>query len=342
MYELEGIWTPNQELNSLISKRGGFVNCHAHLDRARTLSLDVYEQTGDASLSEKWELNEELKISSWYRESMGLRMDMEIATMREQGCFACRTYIDADTTIGLFAIERGLEAKEYWAKKGFTLQIVASPVKGIEDAEGIAIFREAAALADVVGGLPSRGRSDVFDQRTSVAGMRDLFEIAANLDKPIDMQIDQVNHPDELELWLFVEVAQQFRREGYKQSITAVHAISPSAWYSDVRREQCFELLRPDYLDINVVVCPGAALSMQQLMDVRAPTHNSIAPVAQLLGVGVNVAFGVDNVEDMYMPFTTGDIAEEMREMLRAIRWQGPLEPIADIMSTNGKKVLGL
>ena len=328
--------TPMETLRQLIWDRGGYVNCHTHLDRAGILSMPDYLKMGDMTLPQKWVFIDELKYSARYRATIRARMNLQIGRMLSQGCSAARTYLDADDTIGMEAIERGLEAQEFWNGHGFYLQIAASPAKGVGD-----IFRKACQLVDVVGGLPSRNRSDVYDSKTTWHGMRELFELAAKLNKPLDMQIDQANHPDENELEMLTVMAREYRKLGYTQGITAVHCISPAAWRDKQKRAEVFSTLTE--LNISVVVCPGAALSMLQKRSVTAPTHNSIAPVIELLDAGVNVAFGVDNIEDPYMPFTLGGIEEEMRAMLWAVRWQRPdLSPIADMMSTNGRKVLGL
>lgn len=337
-----GIWTPNEELRLLIEQRGGPVPVHGHFERAFTSSLGNYKTLGSALLPAKWELTDDLKRLPEYRTKLPQRLRMAVELMRSQGCTAARTYIDADSIIGLYAVERALLLKDELAKDDFFLQIVASPRKILRDQEDRAVFLEACHIVDVVGGLPSRDRGDnVYDFESSRRGMRDLFEIAVDAKKPIDMQIDQDNHPHEIESKLFVEIAEEYRRDGYQQSITAVHCISMAAWFSEAEIAQVAHNMYE--LDISVVVCPSAGLSNKQHRDVLAPTHNSIAPIPYLLKAGVNVAFGVDNICDYpYMAFANGNIEEEMRLMLHAIRWQGPLEPIADMMTVNGRKVLGI
>ena len=49
-------------------------------------------------------------------------------------------------------------------------------------------------------------------------------------------------------------------------------------------------------LDIGVIVCPSAAISMTQDNKQVSPIHNSIAPVSVLLENGVDVGLGIDNM----------------------------------------------
>ena len=85
-------------------------------------------------------------------------------------------------------------------------------------------------------------------------------------------------------------------------------------------------------LDIGVIVCPSAAISMTQHYESTAPIHNSIAPVKLLLEEGVNIGLGVDNVEDIFMPFCDGDLKFELRLLAEAERIYDPhiLQKIAN------------
>ena len=68
-------------------------------------------------------------------------------------------------------------------------------------------------------------------------------------------------------------------------------------------------------LDIGVIVCPSAAISMTQHSEKQAPIHNSIAPVKLLLDHGVKIGLGVDNIEDVFMPLCDGDLDFELRTL---------------------------
>ena len=70
---------------------------------------------------------------------------------------------------------------------------------------------------------------------------------------------------------------------------------------------------------------------MTQHSEYEAPIHNSIAPLNILLNEGVNVGLGVDNVEDIFMPFCDGDLIFELRLLAESARIYNPdiLETIA-------------
>lgn len=337
--EKSGQWALG-ELERLHKVKGGLVDCHRHLDRQNTLDEENYKLiANDATLQQKWEYIDRTKRSQGYLNGLKLRMTTAVEDMMNQGIRACRTFIDVDTTVGLSGIKTAIAVKKWAQNFNFNLQIAAYPIRGVDSEEERALFEKGAEMTDAIGTLPSRGRKNVWDWRTNMKNMKYFFGVAKRLKKPIDLQIDQANHPAEQESYMLLNVTREFRDLGYEQSVTAVHCISLGAQ----RVDQIIKITKGfREQNINVIVCPGAALSMLMNYNIKGPIRNSIAPVMAFLGEGVVVALGTDNVSDIFMPFTNGDIREEIRELARAIRWQDNLSELADIATINGRKVLGL
>ena len=89
-------------------------------------------------------------------------------------------------------------------------------------------------------------------------------------------------------------------------------------------------------LDVGLAVCPSAAVSMTQHNEFDAPIHNSIAPVKILLDEGVNIGLGIDNVEDIFMPFCDGDFLFELRLLAEAERIYKP-----DVLTSIASNTMG-
>jgi cytosine/adenosine deaminase-related metal-dependent hydrolase len=66
-----------------------------------------------------------------------------------------------------------------------------------------------------------------------------------------------------------------------------------------------------------------------------------VAPLRDLLAEGVLVALGTDNINDIFVPFSHGDLIEELDFLAEATRFYD-LDVLADIASRNGARVLGL
>lgn len=319
-----------------VRKTKGMVNCHAHLDRAYTLTPDIWKQAS-ALMEEKWVLNRDIK-KKHTEESLTERFTYCIEGFIEQGIIACRTHVDADSIVDMLVVNTAAKIREKYKGK-FTLQLVAHPLEGFLNEEGTGfdknktdLFEKACAVCDVVGGLPSRDRR-MTDGDKKHADF--LFSVAKNLGKDIDVHIDQENNPDEKDCEWFLDKVVENNMQG---RVTLVHAISV-ACQSEEDRQRIYKKMADT--DTNVTVCPKAAVSMKQLRNKFAPIHNSLAQVDELLTAGVNVSIGTDNISDIFVPEDNGDLFEEILMMASACRLYD-LEKLAQIATMNGAKTLKL
>src|SRR6185369_18027745 len=99
-----------QELLEKIKKLGSWVNAHAHIDRAYSLTKENYQFTS-ATLQEKWNLNDELKITSSV-DTIYDRMALAIERMLEQEVTVLGTFIDVDSKIQDKAIKAAQKIRD--------------------------------------------------------------------------------------------------------------------------------------------------------------------------------------------------------------------------------------
>ena len=85
--------TVRDMIEPAIKKAGGWVNTHAHADRAFTLSPEILEMRRTHSLQQKWDALDRLKSEST-EEDFYRRFSMFFELMIEQGCTACATFVD--------------------------------------------------------------------------------------------------------------------------------------------------------------------------------------------------------------------------------------------------------
>jgi cytosine deaminase len=105
---------------------------------------------------------------------------------------------------------------------------------------------------------------------------------------------------------------------GEEPFIWLVHVISAST-YDDARFDALVSNLGE--LNIGVITCPSAAISMRQYRKFNSPTFNSIARVLELLAGGVQVRLGSDNICDITSPMGTTDVMDELFVLGNAIRY---------------------
>ncbi|OGI95421.1 hypothetical protein A2917_02570 [Candidatus Nomurabacteria bacterium RIFCSPLOWO2_01_FULL_42_17] len=324
MSNLINPWNLKKLMLREINKKGGFVNCHAHFDKAYFITREGLDKSM-VSMEEKWRMSDGIKRSSTV-EDIKVRIRRALDFLVEQECKLTCTFVDAYDAVGHKAIDAALSVKEEYKDK-ITLLIVTQPLGGLIDDEARALYEAITAKADIAGGLPSKDRPN--DEKH----LDHLFEIAKKLNKPVHVHIDQENNPNERDTDKLIAAV---KRHGYQGRTVAIHAISTSAQKKEDRMKIYKKLAE---LGIAVVVCPSAALSMRQLDQYLAPVHNSIANVPEMLEAGVLVGLGVDNIADFYEPFVNGDMWIELRIMQEACRYYN-LDEMVKIASSNGAKIL--
>lgn len=317
-----------------VKKTPGMVNCHAHLDRAYTLTPKIWERAS-ALMEEKWILNRDIKRNHTHA-SIKERLTYCIENFREQGIVACRTHVDADSVVGMLVVEAAAEVREKYKGK-FILQLVAHPLEGFLNAEAtdfdqvkMDLFKKACEICDVVGGLPSRDRKMPGADKKHADF---LFAVAKSLNKDLDVHIDQENNPEEKDTEWLVDKIKEQQMDG---RVTLVHALSVAS-QATADRERIYKKIAAT--KTNVTVCPTAAISMKQHKDKVAPLHNSIAQVDEMLTAGINVSLGTDNISDIFVPECNGDLFEEVQMLASACRIYD-LKTLAKIATINGYKTL--
>jgi cytosine/adenosine deaminase-related metal-dependent hydrolase len=309
-------WDTKEIFLNKVKSKGGFACHHAHFDKAYLINEEALK-ISQSSLQEKWKLYRKYK-SEYTEEDLERRMTLCIENMISQGAKYCKTFVDADSIVGLLPVKVMSSLKEKY-KGQIKLEIAIQPLEGVLNPKTQKTFIEACEIADVIGGLPDRDENP----RQHVDF---LMGLSKEMNKPIDIHVGQNNIPSEQETEMVVDRITYHQLEG---RVNLVHAISLSC-QPKRDRERIISKLRDT--NTSVIVCPSAALSMKQQSEKYAPIHNSIAPVMELLEQDVNVLLGVDNIHDLFMPLVDGDLYFESRLLMEAIRYYD-LDKIAEIVS---------
>jgi len=318
-------WNLKEQMLAAIKEKGGWVNCHAHFDKAFYITKDTLDQSMKFTMEEKWNMSDGIKLRST-PEEIETRIRTGLDILVAQGCSMTVTFVDAYRAVGHKAIDAALKVrKEYEGK--IKVVLATQPLGGLLTPAAQKLYEEITAKADIAGGLPSKDRPRQ-DENLDV-----MFKIAKNLNKPIHAHIDQLNRHDEFDTEKLVNAT---IKHGYEGRVVAVHAVSPSAQPKAYRTELYKKMADAG---ISVACSPSAMLSQVMFEDSVSPMHNSIANVPEMLAAGINVGLGVDNVCDFYLPFVDGDMWIELRMLMEACRFYD-FDKLVDIATTNGKKLL--
>jgi len=289
---------------------------HLHIDKSKSINVNLLNDSL-VHMKEKWHIMQDIK-KNYNEKDLKKKMLATTTEIYNQGCYNMRTFIDIDSVVGLKPLEYAIDLKNYWKKYNVNLQIGTQLLDGLEKEENIQLFNQAALKVDFIGCLPSRDSNP--DKHLDI-----VFNKALELNKPIEAHLDQCNIPFEKETELFCDFVEKFNYQGKARAIHCISlACHPISYQKKIAQ-------RLHNLDIGVIICPSAAISMTQHTEFNAPIHNSIAPVKILLEEGVNIGLGVDNVEDIFMPFCDGDLLFELRLLAESERIYKPdvLEKIA-------------
>lgn len=320
---------PKEILLEKIKAKGGWVNAHAHIDRAYILDEDNFRLT-NSSLQEKWDYPDKFKKQASVNELYD-HMARTLEEMIRQKVAAIGTFIDVDPVVEDKAIKAAEKIRKDYQDK-IQIKFINQVIKGVLEPEARKWFEIGAEFVDIIGGLPEK------DEGKEAEHLDILFEAAKkNGNKPLHVHVDQFNSPDQRDTELLTAKTIE---HNYQGKVAAIHCISVGAQPKEYRQE-LYEKMRD--AGIIVVACPDGWIDngwiAAQDKDIIGPIHNAVTPAKEMTAAGVTVAIGTDNIRDIYKPFVDGDMWTELRFLIEAQRFYD-LDALADIATTNGKKAL--
>ena len=311
-----------ERLKQKIIKAGGFVNAHAHFDRSYT-SNSFTEKEKKLHLHEKWKLNDRYKNSASVR-CYENNIERSILSQINFGVTSACTFIDIDDITQSAAYIAALTMKQKY-KANFDLKIACQTIKGVLDKQQRYALEMWVSELDVIGSLPAADK-DVASHLDVVMGWSKQYN------KRLHVHVDQLNHPSERETELLARKTIEWGLEG---RVTAVHSLSLACHPIGYRKE-IYKLAND--AGLSFITCPSAWIDHPRREDL-VPSHNAITPVEELLEHNIIVAIGSDNINDIYKPYSDGDMMFELRLLLEACKIYDETNLIK-IAVTNGKRVI--
>ncbi|QLB41191.1 MULTISPECIES: amidohydrolase family protein [Mannheimia] len=312
-----------------IIKQGGWVNAHAHADRAFTMTPEKITVYQNANLQQKWDLVDEVKrnssVDDYYR-----RFSQAIELMISQGVTAFGTFVDIDQVCEDRAIIAAHKAREVY-KNDIILKFANQTLKGVIEPTAKKWFDIGSEMVDIIGGLPYR---DELDYGKGLEAMDILMDTAKSLGKMLHVHVDQFNSPTEKET---EQLCDKSIEHGMQGKVVAIHGISIGAHPKEYRK-MLYQKMRDSQM--MVIACPMAWIDSSRKEDLQ-PFHNALTPADELIPEGITVAIGTDNICDYMVPLCEGDMWQELSLLSAGCRFTN-LEEMANIASINGRKVLGL
>jgi len=270
------------------------VEPHAHLDKA-LLGRRVTNVSGDLAGAITAIIE---AYPSMTGDDIGRRGLAALGEALASGFTAVRTHVDCRAEIGTTGVAALVRLKEQ-LKGVIDLQIVA--LAGEVGGRDGRAHRDSLAGsldlgADFVGGVPSL-------ERDSGASLDELFAMAKDADRGIDLHIDETTDVSTLVLR---ELAERVISSGFGHAVTASHCVSLGMQDAVTARETAALIARAG---IAVVTLPQTNLFLQG-RDSRTRKPRGLTAVEDLKAAGVTVAAGGDNWRDPFNPMGRIDAME--------------------------------
>lgn len=308
-----------------IKENGGWVNCHAHLDRAFTVTPQNFK-LANKMRHEKWLLNTELRRRSTVSQIYD-RMARATELFLSQGVTACGTFIDVDPDVKDKAILASQKLRNVY-KKDIIFKFINQSSYGIFSKETKEWFDIGTDYVDIIGGLLKSAEKKE-DEYLDI-----LLSTAKAKKKMVHVHIDELNTPEEKETEMLLKKTLEHDMEG---KVVGIHALSLGTHWQGYRKMN-YKLMK--LAKFMIVSCPMSWLDARK-SEALAPIHNPIAPVDELIEHGIPVGIGVDNIHDIFLPMNDGSIWNDLKALIYENRLYD-IDEAVKIATTYGRKTLGI
>lgn len=308
-----------------IKANGGWVNAHAHIDRAFTVDEKLYK-LANAQRHEKWLLNADLRKTCTVPQVYD-RMTRSLELMIAQGITAIGSFIDVDPHVKDKAIQAAQKIKEKY-KSQIIIKFINHSSYGILTKETRQWFEVGVDFADIIGGMVKANQENK-DKYLDI-----ILQTAKTKGKMVHVHVDEENSTDEKETEL---LAKKTIEHGMQGKVVGIHGISINC-HPKKYRNQLYVLMKK--ANLMMIACPISWLNSRR-SEVMAPIHNPTTPVDELVPAGIIVGIGVDNIADLFMPYNDGNMWNDLRVLMEMNRLYD-IDTLVKIATVNGRKILGI
>ena len=255
-------WSPLEDLTAEIWSTPGFVNAHAHLDRAYTVTPEMMQLTKE-HLHEKWRLVDKIKRERSV-EDYAAGIELALDLQKYYGVSHVCSFIDIDEVAGERALDGALLARE--RTEHIRLLLACQTLKGVLNKSNFEYLESRVHDFDILGSLPGA------DKGREAEHLDVMMELAVDFGKMLHVHVDQLNNAGEKETELLCRKTMEHGLEG---RVVAVHAISLAA-HPKAYRQEVYKMAQD--AGMMFVSCPSAWIDHKR-SEVLMPFHNAITPV---------------------------------------------------------------
>lgn len=299
---------PLEELHVKIMERGGYLNAHAHLDRAYTVENLKHS---NLDLKDKWHFIDQIKSDTTeqqYYNRIRSAIEMQFTTNKMTRIVS---FIDVDPVVKDKALRAAVRVRDEVSDQGIDFRIACQTLKGVLSRESRYWFDLSLEQVDIIGGLPAADAGREKEHMTA------LLEASKKTGLPVHVHVDQNDRAEERETEMLARLTID---KGCEGRVCGVHGISIAA-RPESQRRRIYKIIEQS--GMGMIACPSAWIDRRRREDLL-PVHNSVMPVDEMCHYDIPIFMGTDNICDVYKPYCDGDLKVEMRFLLESLHFYWP------------------
>lgn len=303
-----------------------FVDMHTHLDKGHVWDR---RPNPDGTFMGALDNVRADRIAHWSRDDVRARIEFSLKAAYAHGTKLIRTHLDSippqtDISFPLFA-----EIQQEW-KDRIALQAVALlPLESVLDKP---VFDAIVATTMKYGGLLG-GATRILPNFDKI--LDTLFRSAADDGLDIDLHVDET---EEREVLTLEAIADAKLRLGFEGAVTVGHCCSLARQDDGTIKRVIDKVAKAN---ISVVSLPMCNMYLQDRHADRTPRWRGTTLFKELTAAGVTTAVASDNTRDPFYAFGDLDAVEVLRESVRILHLDHPIDDVARVVTTTPANILG-
>ncbi|OLP44184.1 cytosine deaminase [Rhizobium oryziradicis] len=303
-----------------------FIDMHTHLDKGH-----IWPRKPNVSGDFMGALSavKEDREANWSAADVRARMEFSLKCAYAHGTSLIRTHLDSLAPQHRISYEVFAEVRDAWKGK---LDLQAAALFPFEEITNAAFFTD---LIDVV-----KSHNGILGGVTQMVPDLDarldlLFQAASDHGLDIDLHVDETQDASVLAL---KAVAEAKLRNGFEGSVVVGHCCSLTQQSDDVAKATIDLVAKAG---LAVVSLPMCNMYLQDRYSGRTPRQRGVTLFHELTTAGVQTAVSSDNTRDPFYAYGDLDCVEVLREAVRIIHLDHPLDTTARIVTRTPADILG-
>lgn len=303
-----------------------FTDMHTHLDKGH---IWPRQSNPDGSFMGALETTHLDREAHWTAEDVRARMDFSLRSAYAHGTKLIRTHIDSLTPQHRISWPLFGQMRDEWAGR-IDLQAVALFRFDAFNEDGFfeELISEVVAHGGVLGGFPQMAPE--LDEQMDL-----LFRTAMDNGLDIDLHVDENSDPESKTL---LAIAEASLRCGFEGQVVVGHCCSLACQSADEAARIIDKVVEAK---LAVVSLPMCNLYLQDRRAGATPRWRGVTLLQELQAAGVLTAIASDNTRDPFYAYGDLDMVEVLREGVRILHLDHPLDAVAKLITVNPSRVIG-